>query len=182
MKTFKTLIALILVSSQTILIANCQTNDECKYLMVLTYLRTNKKINETIKTFFPKISNKKDKYVDFNLSNRIDFISISAFKDKLNGRDSRINNDLLNDPNLYYKKYFFESFKSEFLDKIFQPNDSKLFLTFSKSVEDYLIVEIGNFNPEVNQKIKFGKGLLMLFEFDTLGVVKDVLISGAAYN
>ena len=68
------------------LIAKSQTSDEWKYLMVLTYLRTNKEINSHIKDLFVKrkLAKEKDPYVEFNLNDRIGFLSYSDFIKKLN--------------------------------------------------------------------------------------------------
>jgi len=150
--------------------------------MVLTYLRTNTKVNETIKAFFPKLTSKKSKYVDFNLSTRIDFMSISYFNEKLKNSDIILEPELLENPKLYHKKYYFDSYESTFLSKIAQSNDSKLYLTFSKPIEDHLIVELGNFYPALNSKVKYGKELAMLFKFDSSGLVREVLFAGSAYN
>jgi hypothetical protein len=168
----------------TFMLANSQTGDHCKYLTVLTYIRTNTEINDKVKVFFPRDTKKKDKYVEFVVSDRIDFIGISHFKEKLKANVDKygINEELLTDDKAYYRKYFFESFKSNFLKKITERNSSKLLLTFSKPVENYLVVELGNFDPETNQKVKYGKGMLMFFTFHASGVIGEVLYSGAAYN
>lgn len=160
----------------------CQNSDDCKYLTVLTFLRTNKAINEKIKKFFPKHINKKDKYVEFNISNRIDFIGISSFKERLKEKKYSIENDLIDDSGLYYKKVFFESFKSDFLENLIEHNNSKLYLTFSKPIKDYLVVELGDFDPAINLRVKYGKGMQMFFKFDSFGKIEDVLYSGAIYN
>lgn len=163
---------------------NSQTSDQCKYLIVLTYIRTNTDINDKIKVFFPRTVRKKDKYVEFNLSDRVDFIGISHFKERIQADTIRygITQELLNDNKAYIKKYFFESFRSDFLKKIAERNSSRLFLTFSKPVDNYLVAELGDFNPEINQKVKYGKGMLMFFKFDTSGIIEEVLYSGSAYN
>ncbi len=103
-----------------------------------------------------------------------------------NGLDYRsllgITEEMKNDEKLYYNKYFFESFISDFLQKLAQSNESKLFLTFSKPVENYLVIELGNFDPKINLKSKYGKAMLMLFKFDSSGFIENVLYSGVAYN
>lgn len=168
----------------TAISVSSQTGDKCKYLTVLTYIRTNTDINKKIKTFFPWAAKKKEKYVEFNLSDRVDFIGISYFKEKIMADTVRygISEKLLAVDTEYYNKYSFESFRSEFLKKISERNSSSLFLTFSKTIDNYLVVELGNFDPEINQKVKYGKGMQMFFTFDESGVITNVLYSGAAYN
>lgn len=164
--------------------AKSQSNDECRYLMALTYLRTNTQINEEIKGLFSRIKliKKKDKFVEFHLSNRVDFLSITGFKEDLDSTNFGIGKELINNYKLYHEKYFFESFRSEFLRRIAEPNESKLFLTFSKPVENYLVAEIGNFDPELYQTKKFGLGMKIFFKFDSSGLIENVLYARSAYN
>ena len=161
-----------------------QSVDECKYLSALTYLRTNANINERIKGLFSriKIINKKDRFVEFNLSNRVDYLSIYDFKETLNSKDFGISKELINDNKLFYTKYFFESFRSEFLKKIIDSNESKLFLTFSKPFDNYLLAIIGNSNPDLTGTFRMGLGMTILFRFNSSGLVEDVLCSAAAFN
>jgi hypothetical protein len=159
-----------------------QSSDECKYSMTIAYLRTNIQINERIKLFFRKEVSKKDKYVDFNLSDRIDFFPISYFQEQLNTKDYGIDKELINDSKMYYDRYYFKSFSSEFLSKIKSPNESKLFLTFSKPVGDHLVVELRNYNPALDGNRKFGKAMLIFIRFGSDGIIEDALFSGATYN
>jgi hypothetical protein len=99
-------------------IALSQNSDDCKYLSVLTYLRTNKAVNKKIKDFFPRKVRKKDKYIDFNLSDRIDFIGISSFKERLKEKKYIIDVELLGNSQLYYKEFYFESYNCDFLKSL----------------------------------------------------------------
>lgn len=184
MKYFYKYITLAIFLLLIVISGNSQTGSDCKYMTVLTYIRTNSDINKKIKAFFPWAATKKEKYVEFNLSDRVDFIGISYFKDKIMADTFRygISEKLLAVDTEYYNKYYFESFRSEFLKKIFERNGSSLFLTFSKPIDNYLVVELGDFDPEINQRVKYGKGMQMFFLFDETGVIKNVLYSGAAYN
>jgi hypothetical protein len=160
-----------------------QSNDECKYISVLTYLRTNVHANEEIKIIFNRFIKKKDKFIEFNLSNRIDFIGIQDFKEDLQSDNFGIDTTLINNARLYRVKYFFDSYRSDFLKKIIQqPMESKLFLTFSKPIDNYLIAELGNFDPDINVTTKFGKGLEMLFKFDSSGLIEAILYRGVTYR
>jgi hypothetical protein len=149
--------------------------------MVLNYFHTNAEVNEKIKHFFPTLIKKKDRYIEFKVSDRIDFHSIRHFYEQLKSKNLGISQDLL-DPSYFYKRYYFTSFNSVFLKKLLILNDSKLFLTFSKPFDKYLIVELGNFDPMLNRRVKFGKAMQVLFKFDSVGLVEDVLYSGVAYN
>ena len=158
-----------------------QTPNDCRYLSALLYLHTNIKVSETIKLNFPKVTNKKEKYVEFHLANRVDFIGISPFKKGITSSDFKIDEESF-DNNLYYKKYFFESYRSEFLKKLNVPNESKLYLRFSKPIENYLIAELGSYDPEIYRTAKFGFALLFFFEFDSNGLIENVLYSGLTYH
>jgi hypothetical protein len=184
MKNFYKNIVFITLLLLAVISGSSQTGSDCKYLSVLTYIRTNTDINKRIKTFFPWAAKKKEKYVEFNLSDRVDFIGISYFREKImsDTLKYRISEKLLTSDKEYYNRYFFESFKSEFLRNIVERNSSSLFLTFSKPIDNYLVVELGNFDPGINQKVKYGKGMQMFFLFDESGVITSVLYSGAAYN
>lgn len=180
-RTFKRAIICITLTMWSV-IALSQNSDDCKYLSVLTYLRTNKAVNEKIKVFFPRQVRKKDKYIDFNLSDRIDFIGISSFKERLKEKKYIIDVELLDNSQLYYKKFYFESYNSDFLKRLVEQNSSNLFLTFSSPINDYLVVELGDFDPAINLRVKYGRGMQMFFKFDSRGRIEDVLFSGAAYN
>lgn len=182
MKLFKTILVFLAFNLLWCIMAFSQSGDDCKYLTVLTIFRTSTDINEKAKAFFPNIFKKKDKYIEFNLSDRIDFFGIGDFKEKLKSKNWGINDSLLNNAKAYYKQYYFESFRSDFLRGLKFPKVSKLYLTLSKPVGDYLVAELSTFDPEQSQKIKFGKGLLFLFKFDEHGLIVDILYAGSAYN
>lgn len=158
-----------------------QSEDECKYLMVLHYLRTNVEINEYIKKIYPKITKKKDRFVEFKISNRVDFLPISYFEKKLDTKNDGINEEFIHDSKLYYDKYFFEPFISDFLTKLKIENESQLFLTFSKSIDNYLVVELRNIDPLLSIKYKFGLGLEIFFKFDTNGIIERVICESTHY-
>lgn len=159
-----------------------QSNDFCKYQAALSYLRCDRKVSEKIKQFFPKQTLKAEEYVELNISNRIDFLSITPFKTKLLERDYFTEKELLkNDSSSYHRKYFFESYESDFLEKLIEPNNSKLYLTFSRPFGNYLIVEIGDLRSK-DTKYRFGKGMHIFFRFDALGLIGDVIYAGSIYG
>lgn len=180
MKAINKYIALLLVHLLSISSVKSQSGDECKYLTILTYLRTNSQVNEKIKMVFPGYFKKKEKYIEFNLSATITFVGILDFGDRLKKYAS--SDSLLNDRNKYYNKYIFYPFKSDFLKNIMEQNDSKLFLTLSKPLNDFLLVEITSFNPELYGGRKFGKGIDIFFKFNAMGIVESAEYAGAAYN
>ncbi len=157
-------------------------NIDHRYLSIITYLKTNKEINDKIKEVFKKLTKKRDKYVEFNLSKRIDFLGIDAFNNMLSFKKHEIHQPYLNDNSLYYKQYYFESYEYSLLEKIIKPNSSELFLTFSKPIDNHLIIEIGYMNPKVYKEVKFGLVLQVFFTFDNSGLVEGVLYSRIAYN
>ena len=176
----KVVIFFILVIQSTV--GMTQDNDYCKYQAALSYLRCNKKINERIKTFFPKLASKKEKYVELNIFSRVDFLSINPFKNELLGREYFDKKELLGTDSMsYFKKYFFESYESDFLKKLIEPNGSKLYLTFSKSFGDYLVVEIGDLRSKTTN-YRFGEGMHIFFRFNSLGLIEDVIYAGSTYG
>ena len=82
-------------------------------------------------------------------------------------------------------KYYFTSFRSEFLSELMKQinsTSSVFYLTFSKPVGNILIVFLGNSNPEFIGVGKAGKGITMLFKFNSSGIIEKVLYYGAAYS
>jgi hypothetical protein len=163
-------------------VASAQSQDDCKYLAVLTYLRTNKDVNSKIKSVFPKLTKRRTAFVDFNLSSRVDFLGIGVFANKLDSSVHGVSPDSAQNEKQYYEKYFFESYTSDYLEKLIFGSDAKLFLTFSRPVDDYLVAEIGNFDPKVNRKVKMGLGLKMFFKFGSDGSIQHTLYGVSAYN
>ena len=159
-----------------------QENDYCKYQTVLLYIRCNKKINEEIKTAFPKLTSKKEKYVELNIFPRVDFLGINPFKNELQGKEYFVKKELFGmDSSSYFKKFYFESYESDFLKKLVEPNDSKLYLTFSKSFENFLVVEIGDLRSKTTN-YRFGSGMRIFFRFNSLGTIESVLYAGSNYG
>ena len=153
--------------------------------MTLAYLRTNLKINERIREIFVKhkvISKKSDRYVEFRLSDKIQFISLSRFLDSLNSEELGINKESFLNSKVFYDKFYFARYNSTFLSKLIEQNSSKLYLTFSKPVGNFLLAGIANADPEINGYGSFSLGLTMLFIFDNSGFIKRVLYAGAMFN
>jgi len=164
--------------------ANAQTISEDRYLLALIYLQTNEEINAEIKRIFPKVSRKKDSFVKLQISDRISFLRLLYFRDQLTKNNYRINSNLISNSKMYYDKYYFKPYEDKLLKSIssFGSNDSPLFLTFSKPVDNYLVAEISRFNPKEMTSIKFGKAMQLFFKFDANGFIEDVLYTGCQYN
>ena len=181
MKAFAKFLGLTTASMIFCLGARSQSGDECKFLMVLTYLRTNSQIIDHIKSFFPGAAQKRDKFVEIQVCEGIQFLGISLFKDELSKKDYGISKELITDGKLYREKYYFPSYYSTFLKKIAPVNESKLYLTFSRPIDNYEVVEIGNVVPVMEGR-KFGKALRIFFEFDSDGTIEEVLYARSVYN
>ena len=161
----------------------CQSNDDCKYLSVLVYLRTNKAVNDQIKQSFPALTKRKDKYVEFSISDRVEFIGISDFKRNPDINTFGIDSPLINNNQLYYNKYFFTSYTLKFLNKAMeQPEQDKVgfYLTFSKSIDDYLVTELTLMDPRIHHHM--GNTMQMLFKFNSDGLIEKCIYAWAAYR
>lgn len=159
-----------------------QNSDECKYLTVLLYLHTNDIFLEKSKNFYPNFIKKKANCIKFNIDQTIRFIDFQTFENQLKNKNY-ISQEFIKSNKLYYEKYFFEPFESNFLKNIVSANKSNLFITFSKPIENYLLIEISHINPELNPTgRKTGKSMFVFFKFHSDGKIEDVLYSGAVYN
>jgi hypothetical protein len=150
--------------------------------MAITHLRTNTSVNDRIKGYFPSVAKEKGKFINFNLHPEISYIGINTFKDSLLEKKYIANEGLLTNGSSYSKLYIFPSFISSFLEKIKWQEDGKLFLSFSKPIEDYLVAELTEINPTKFTSRKTGRAMQLFFKFDSLGAIADVLYSGCIYN
>jgi len=177
-KLIAVLALVVLVESNV----KAQSDHECKYLSVITYLRTNVEINDRIKMFFPGIVKKKEKFIEFNLYDLIGFLGIVGMQKQILEKGFLFDGDSLNAVS-FSKKYFFMPIKSEFLTGLkWENNSAKLFLSFSKPVGNYLMVELTDFDPELTGGRKFGNAMQFFFKFSSSGVIEDKLYAGSAYN
>ncbi|MBN8687590.1 MAG: hypothetical protein J0M10_11235 [Chitinophagales bacterium] len=162
--------------------ANAQQDEGCKYLAVVSYIRTNYAVNDKIKLFFPHAAKKKQLFVEVGLYEKISFLNISGFEVRLKEKKYILDEKIITNPNLYYDKYYFTPYISSFLEQVKWQSESKLFLSFSKPIDNYLIAEITDFNPGKYGGSKFGKGMKMFIKFNTMGLVEDILYTGAIFN
>ncbi len=161
---------------------HAQTLDDSKYLMSITYLRTNAAVNEKIKDNFPEQTHKKDKFVEFNLFDKVSFLGITGFWKSLKEKKYLSDEKYLSNADLYSDTFYFEPFESSFLKRLSWEGRGKLFLSFSKPIENYLVAELTEIDPKLFVIHKYGKAMQFFFKFDSLGVIEDVLYSGSVYN
>jgi len=155
--------------------------------MILNYLHSDSTIIAKMKVLYRKTNHldKKSKHVEFNIIDKIQFFSLSMFKygdTFLQPFELGIDQKLIDSSKLYREKFYFEPFESPFLKKISYPNNSHLFLTFSKPVENYVIVELCNIKNYPNSIRRFGLAMSILFIFDSTGFIQKTLVQAAANN
>lgn len=165
--------------------SSAQITDEYKYLMVLNYLHTDSFAKSHIKSLF--ITNRSKKYrkhmnSEFNIVDKIEFISLGGFKDSLMSSELGINQNLIDDYKLYKEKYYFDQFESSFLKALPSSSTGSLYLSFSKPVGNYVTAVLGDRSPKWTGVRQFGIAMTYLFIFDSSGFIKRVLTHAATYN
>lgn len=177
-----------------IFILCCQTSlsqesaTDTKYLKALIYLKTNTSINEKLQVFqkkwIKKNNSRKKCFVEFNLAQDVDFMPIFDFRNKIDYSKCDLDKELIEDMYLYKEKYFFESFKIPLFRELVSENSSRLYLTFSKPVGNYLIAEfkVRDKNYKYDMPVlKNGPALHLLIFFND-GAISDVYTAGSYYN
>lgn len=169
-----------------------QQADETKYLASLLYLKTNAEINGKIKKYFKRQLKKNEMdcdFLSFNVASDIYFQPLSNFQDQINYDKYPVRKEFVNDPLKYKRIYGFESYRSDLLTQLIPRNSSRLYLAFSKPVNNYLIAEFyvqeDSFEHKlssVNETLKRGTFVHLLFFFKKDGSVDDVYLSGFHYN
>lgn len=176
-------VLIIVFSCWLTLNSNAQTTDECKFLTALAYMRTNEKFNSLLKEYLPlnKVE-RKTKYVEFNVSSLVEFVEITEFKNKINYDSVPVERTVFTDDRLFYSKYHFEPFKSDFLEALFEKSQARYTLTFSIPIGNILLVEVLNYENLANRARRFGTGVKILFVFDTRGVIASADLNTIVYN
>lgn len=166
--------------------SNAQDSDNFKYLMILNYLHTDSTIIESIKGLYGqvKLVNQKAKHVEFNVIDKIEFFPLEPFRfhDSLNSSELGIDQNLIDNYKLYREEFYFTFFESSFLKKISSLNSSHLFLTFSKPIGNYTIVELCNKKNDPKSIRRTGLAMSILFIFDSNGFIKRTSIQSGVYN
>jgi hypothetical protein len=166
--------------------SNSQSSDDFKYLMILNYLHSDSTIIETIKGLYSqvKLISKKTKHVEFNIISRVEFFYLSTFRfhDSLKSSELGIDQNLIDNYKLYRDEFYFTPFESSFLKKVSYSNSSPLFLTFSKPIGNYVIVELCDRKNEPDSIRRFGLTMSILFIFDSTGFIKRISIQSGVYN
>ncbi|MFN8292060.1 MAG: hypothetical protein U0U70_17535 [Chitinophagaceae bacterium] len=164
-------------------IAHGQNDTECKYLQVVAYMTTNSQFNDQIKTYLTLNKNeKKQKVFEFNVTPWIQFIELREFKNKVSADSTGIEKETIAYEKMFFKKYNFEPYKSSYLEKIFTKNSSRYFLTFSRIINNILLVEILNFENHPKGIRRIGSGVKILFHFDQTEVISKYQITSVHYN
>ena len=133
---------------------NAQSVDVDKYKRAVSFIANSIEVkNEVIKLIFDKKDRKafkKSKEFKATLCNRVQFIDyfpfLSSIKDSSNytGIKEKEAKD-------FFDKYHFESFEVKDFDNIFEKNNSKFTLAFSKIIGKTLIGEIRYFVKDANR-------------------------------
>ncbi len=153
-----------------------------KYLVSLIYLKSNKAINLEIKKTFPHAVKKREQYIEFNLREEIMFLPIYFFENQLIKKNFRIEKEFITTRSLYNKRYGFSSYQYPLFGKLLEKSDSKIVLTFSEPIEDYLVAEMLDARLNLGSAIKMGPAIQFLFKFNDAGLIEDVLIASCVYN
>jgi hypothetical protein len=161
--------------------ANAQSEADFKYLTVFSYLKTDERINEELKRAFRFKKKRNQRFVEFNVMNRVDFLDVSLFLNNSDFMESLEEGMNINDNKEFRATYAFESYYSQFLLEMFPTNNSELYLTFSQSFGNYLIVEFTMIKP-VSPKHKLGLGFQVLFKFKENMTVESVAYAASMYN
>ena len=160
---------------------NAQSSIDNKYLQAILYLKIDKSTNKLIKHTFRNEFDEKEKFIKFNILNRIEYLKIGRFRDKLRKNNHGISTDLIYNPQLYDSIYYFEPYTIPLLDNVLSKNNSKIYLTFSKPINNYVVAEImynhyqNPYDQSTNIYFKSGTHISFIFFFDSNGMIKDVV-------
>jgi hypothetical protein len=160
MKTAVIILGLFLIQN----ISFCQDDIDGKYLMALLYLKTNEDINKEIKTYIQTNSKKKEKFINFKVSSRIEYIRFNYFDDILKNKEFGIDSTLFEDHLLFDSAFTFPPYEVSGLDDIIDSKNSKVILYFSKPMDNLLVAEIRHENSNFG-KYKMGNVVILLFIF-----------------
>jgi len=178
----KNLFLIFLLTTCNCTFSQNKTSVDLKYLTAIIYLKTNPQINNEIKKFEEKWLTKQTNpecISDFNLSESIMYLPIPEIN------LTSLESNLKISHKLHREQYYFDSEKVENLKNIIPNRKSKLYLLFSKPIDNYLIAEflINSTNNELDLIIhKKGPVMHLVFIFDETGAVKKALISYSYYN
>ena len=169
-----------------LLLGSIPYNEEAvdnKYLQAIIYLKINKDINDKMKKAYPSFTDKKSKFVELNISNRIEYLDIYHFQSDLRKDNCGIDSIYIEDIHAHEEEYSFPPFYDERFRKIIPPNKGKLYLIFSKPIDNYLIARIIFDSPEaLGHQTNVGKVMPIFFKFDEEGLIEKVFYTFYAYN
>jgi len=140
-----------------------------KYLTAILYLKTNsetiKKTNDFHGHWLKNNKIKKCNINDFNISKYMKFMPVNDFTEE-NSFSAKS----------YREKYFFKYEENLLFERIIPKSDSKLYLIFSKPIDNYLCAEFvlnTGFEIDLVDNIS-GPVMQLMFIFDNINLVKEV--------
>lgn len=182
----KTALIILTILLQLSYISYSQCSDDFKYLMIINYMHSDSTIIEKIKGLYSQIRlvNKKEKHVDFKIVDTVEFFYLSTFRfhDTLTSSELGIEQKLIDSSQLYHEKLYFEPFESPFLKRMPSLKEAPLYLTFSKPVGNYAIVELNNKRNNPKSIRRTGLCMSILFIFDSNGFIMRTSIQSGVYN
>ncbi len=121
----------------------------------------------------------------FNVSPVIKYIGISPFNSQFYSIDSNFISEEMRDPKLFYQKNYFEPFLNSSIDSAFKNvKEYNMYLVFSKSNNNHLLVEIrkGMYSDNNLKQPYFGTADKFLLFFDDNGNIVKHLKETIRYN
>lgn len=179
----KNLVFIIVLLSSMNIFAQKVDHLDSKYLTALIYLKTNSNVNNEIKKFrqhWLKKEKNRENTEDFNLSKYVSYLPVPTLKKIVNSH-----NIIEIDKNEHRIKYYFDMYENELFNELFPKNQSKIYLLFSKPIDNYLVAEfmINSTGEEIDLSLnKQGPAMHVLFIFGENGIVKDAYIASSYYN
>ncbi|MEM7374971.1 MAG: hypothetical protein AAF587_40635 [Bacteroidota bacterium] len=153
-----------------------QTPESEKFLTALFHLQKSEEINKDIKQVYKKYAKMECKTVKINLGSKVRFHKLfsSAYDPS---ELSRLGADLTFHDNDFIKQNRFNPFGNPILAGIIEKNDSRLFLTFSKPIDSFLLAEITLYDPGDYSDTfpRHGTIMQILFKYNSQNLVEEVL-------
>jgi hypothetical protein len=168
---------MVLITLQT----NAQDTINRKYLVALLHLKSDTAIiNRMVSTFYPYETNRTS--VEFIVHDEVWFHPLNTFRSFLEENDWGIDKSIISDKKVFEDKYYFEPHKMPLVSLLLPPTNSKLVLTFSKPVGNFLMAEMLDGRVNSTNTFKTGNAIEFLFIFDENGLIKKVFATSPVYR
>ncbi len=161
-----------------------------RYVQAIHYMESNhqlikkKRINLYAKKYQKTEKERLANGFSLVVSPLVCYMPILVFKDQIPNLDTitRHTNEEINNPRLYFNRFGYESFNSDFLTNIFRSQDTandsgaKLYVNFSKPCNNYVLAEITTNKKRLDQcTLKMmGRTLWLLFVYSNEERLKEV--------